>query len=167
MLGNAPVRNWLAIRSEIPTGMSLALSAVHVKVMKSEKVTDDDIKALMDALGLEARLMDLCALQDDAAMKGNLIAGVGTRAPASPIPATPAEANKTGGICLNHLTTRACRRQNCHLGHYDSNSPVAKGDLERLYKDLAGYDLVDPGDLFFLKSRAIYVSKLYLYPGKL
>ena len=73
-LEDAPLRNWMSIRSEIPASMSLALSAVHVKVMKNEKVTDEDIKDLMDALALEARLMDLCALQGGPAVKDNLIA---------------------------------------------------------------------------------------------
>ena len=57
-----PLRNWLAVRSEIPQRLSLALSAVHVKVMKGEKVLDADIKGLMDALALETRFVDLCAL---------------------------------------------------------------------------------------------------------
>jgi len=54
-----------------------------------EKGSDEDIKALMEALGLEARLMDLCALQDGAAMKGNLIAGV--------------DANKSGSMVVDFL----------------------------------------------------------------
>ena len=152
-LEDAPLRNWMAIRAEIPTSMSLALSAVHVKVMKNEKVTDEDIKGLMDALALEASLMDLCALQGGPTVKDNLIAW-SSKAPASPSPAVPAEKNKTGGICLNYLRAGGCRRKNCRLGHYDSDNPVAKHDLEQLCKDLANIGLVDPGDLSDDKIRA-------------
>ena len=78
---------------------------------------DADIKGLMDALALEARFVDLCALQDDAAGSGGLIAGVGVQMPALPSPKAPGGANKSGNICLNRLRARGCRHRNCRFGH--------------------------------------------------
>ena len=40
-----------------------------------------------------------------------------------------------------------CRRKNCRLGHYGSGNPVPKSSLEQEYKNLAKYQLSDPGDL--------------------
>ena len=154
LLHDAPLRNWLAVRSEIPQSLSLALSAVHVKVMKGEKVLDEDIKGLMDALALETRLMDLCALQGDAVGDGGLIAGVGVRLPALPANPPPGGANKSGSICLNFLRQAGCRRKNCRFGHYDSGNPIPVGSLEGRYKDLAKYQITDPGDLVDSKIRA-------------
>ena len=153
-LHDAPLRNWLAVRSEIPQNLSLALSAVHVKVMKHEKVLDVDVKGLMDALALETRFVDLCALQDDAVGSGGLIAGVGMQMPALPASKSSGDTNKSGGICLNFLRRGGCRRKNCHLGHYDSGNPVPKSSLETEYKNLAKYQLSDPGDLDESKIRA-------------
>ena len=153
-LTDAPLRNWLAVRSEIPQSLSLALSAVHVKVMKHEKVLDVDIKGLMDALALETRLVDLCALQGDAVGDGGLIAGVGVRLPALPANPPPGGANKSGSICLNFLRQAGCRRKNCRFGHYDSGNPIPVSSLEGRYKDLAKYQITDPGDLVDSKIRA-------------
>ena len=139
LLTDAPLRNWLAVRSEIPQSLSMALSAVHVKVMRSEKVLDADIKALMDALALETRFVDLCALQGDAVGTGGLIAGVGAQMPALPASPTSDGANNSGGICLNFLRRAGCRRKNCRLGHYGSGNPIPKGSLEDQYKNLARY----------------------------
>jgi len=158
LLHGAPLRNWLAVRSEIPQSLSLALSAVHVKVMKGEKVLDADIKGLMNALALEARFVDLCALQDDAAGSGGLIAGAGVQMPALPDPKAPGGANKSGTICLNHLRARGCRHRNCRFGHYDSTNPIPKSSLEEQYKNLAGYKLNDPGDLVDSKVRGSGMS---------
>ena len=158
LLHDAPLRNWLAVRSEIPQSLSLALSALHVKVMKGEKVLDADIKGLMDALALETRFVDLCALQDDAAGNGGLIAGVGVQMPVLPAPAAPAGANKSGDICLNHLRARGCRHRNCRFGHYDSTNTTPKSSLEEQYKNLAGYKLNDPGDLVDSKVRGSGMS---------
>ena len=146
-LPDAPLRNWLAVRSEIPQSLSMALSAVHVKVMKGEKVLDSDIKDLMDALALEARFVDLCALQDDTDGSKGLIAGVNVQMPAIPDPKAPGGQNKSGGICLNFLRRGGCRRSTCRFGHYDSTNPAPKSSLEDLYKKLAECRLNDPGDL--------------------
>ena len=165
LLDNAPLRNWMAVRSDIPASMYLALSAVHIKVMKGEKVAAADISVLVDALALEARFQDLCALQDGSVSQGPLIAGVNTRNPVPPAPAVSEGANKTEGICLSLLTARGCRRQRCNLGHYDSDNPVSKNNLDKMYKDLAGYGLVDPGDLLDAKIRAGGMSPQVLKAG--
>ena len=153
-LTDAPLRNWLAVRSEIPQSLSLALSAVHVKVMKREKVLAADIKGLMDALALETRLMDLCALQGDAVGDGGLIAGVGVQMPAIPANPPSGGANKSGSICLNFLRRAGCTRKTCRFGHYDSSNPIPASSLEGRYKDLAKYQITDPGDLVDSKIRA-------------
>ena len=153
-LTDAPLRNWLAVRSEIPQSLSLALSAVHVKVMKREKVLAADIKGLMDALALETRLMDLCALQGDAVGDGGLIAGVGVQMPAIPASPPSGGANKSGSICLNFLRRAGCTRKTCRFGHYDSSNPIPISSLEGRYKDLAKYQMTDPGDLVDSKIRA-------------
>ena len=115
--------------------------------MKGEKVLDSDIKDLMDALALEARFVDLCALQDDTDGSKGLIAGVNVQMPAIPDPKAPGGQNKSGGICLNFLRRGGCRRSTCRFGHYDSTNPAPKSSLEDLYKKLAECRLNDPGDL--------------------
>ena len=75
------------------------------------------------------------------------------------MPALPASTasdgtNKSGGICLNFLRRGGCRRKNCRLGHYGSGNPVPKSSLEEQYKNLAKYQLSDPGDLDESKVRA-------------
>lgn len=66
----------------------------------------------------------------------------------------PADASKSGSICLNFLRAAGCRRKNCHFGHYDATNPVPKNELERLYKGIAGSNSADPGDLDESKIRA-------------
>ena len=154
LLTDAPLRNWLAVRSEIPQSLSLALSAVHVKVMKGEKVLDTDIKGLMDALALETRFVDLCALQGDAHGTGGLIAGVNAQMPAFPVSPRSGGANKSGGICINFLRRGGCTRRNCRFGHYDSANSIPKDSLEKRYKDLAKCQMTDPGDIDDSKVRA-------------
>ena len=51
------------------------------------------------------------------------------------------------------------------LLHNNSSNPVAKNDLEKLCKDLARCDLVDPGDLSDVKVRAGKINMQVLKAG--